>query len=452
MEINRNYETEITLKGLVLHVLYRWRSILAVAVICALALSGYQYLSVKRIHDAGKLTKEEADYEADLAEYESEMGRYESLIATYEAQLELQDAYEQDSTYYKLNPNGLWIARRTYLAVVDQSVLDKVPAGSGIDPVDSVLPYYSMLLAGVTEEQKQEVFGTDKFTNELVNSSTDPVANTVSFLVRGESKERVEKESEFLDARIREIAAGSAQEIYPHQLLQIKENVYFGTDTTLKDSVSDSIKDRSDILKNIETAKKKISDLEKKGEPSKPGVNYVVQAAFGFVLGGFLMVLLYLCLYIVNGRLKSGRELTRQVGLPVFGEVIHSGSLHHGRTLDKLIQKWEHVHTPAEEEAVWEGVAALIRELKQEKILLTGTVSAEEIGRVRDALADRLGEETEVAASAGILDNASALTEAIKAPAVILVEKRNASKQSGIRREAEMLVIGKANVIGSIVI
>lgn len=452
MEINRNYETEITLKGLVLHVLYRWRSILAVAVIGALLLSGYQYLSIKRIHDAGKLTKEEADYEADLAEYEQEMARYEGLIATYEAQLEIQEAYEQDSTYHNLNPNGLWIARRSYLVVVDQSVLDRIPAGSGIDPVNSIIPYYSMLLAGVTDEQKQEVFGTDKFANELVSSVTDAGTNTVGFLVRGDTRERVEKESEFLDARIREIAAGAAQEVYPHKLLQIKENVYFGTDTSLKDSVSDSIRNRSDTLKNIETAKKKISDLQKKGEPSKPSVNYAMQAAFGFVLGAFLMVLLYLCLYIVNGKLKSGRELTRQISLPVFGEVIHSGSLHHGRTLDKLIQKWEHVHTPAEEAAVYEGVAALIREQKQEKILLTGTVSAEDIGQVRDALAARLGEETEVVASAAILDNASALTEAIKAPAVILVEKRNASKQSGIRREAEMLVIGKANVIGSIVI
>ena len=140
-----------------------------------------------------------------------------------------------------------------------------------------------------------------------------------------------------------------------------------------------------------------------------------------------------------------------ECSLPVFGEAVRSGSLHKGRGLDKLIGKWEHALSPAEEEAVFDGVAALIREQKAERVVLAGTVAQADLEPVVEALRTRL-EGAEIAGAAGLPENAEGLAEALRAPAVILVEKRNGSKVADIRREAEMLAIGQAAVAGAVVI
>ena len=452
MQINKHYEPENNLKDALVFILYRWRSILAGALIGALLLTGYQYATERLARRAGKQTKAEIKYEEELKEYEDELGRYEDVVAEYEGQLATQDSYQKESVYYRLDANALWTARITYLVTVDPSVLDALPPGSAMDPADSVLPLYLAPQASVTDKEVlKDVFGTDTYFNELINVSTDPTANTFSVTVKGGSRERVEKGAEFFIGLIEDMAAKQPDAAYPHTVTLVSRNTYFGPDASLKNKKADSVKERNDIVKNITTAAKKVTDLEKSGEPSKPGLNLVRDGLVGALLGAFVMIAVYLSVFMLNGRLKNGRELAGRFGLPVFGEAVRSGSLHKGRGLDKLIGKWEHALSPAEEEAVFDGVAALIRERKAERVVLAGTVSQADLEPVLEALRTRL-EGAEIAGAAGLPENAEGLAEALRAPAVILVEKRNGSKVADIRREAEMLAIGKAAVAGAVVI
>ena len=208
MQINKHYEPENNLKDALVFILYRWRSILAGALIGALLLTGYQYATEWLARRAGKQTKAEIKYEEELKEYEDELGRYEDVVAEYEGQLATQDGYQQESVYYRLDANALWTARITYLVTVDPSVLDALPPGSAMDPADNVLPLYLAPQASVTDKEVlKDVFGTDTYFNELINVSTDPTANTFSVTVKGGSRERVEKGAEFFISLIGEMAA-----------------------------------------------------------------------------------------------------------------------------------------------------------------------------------------------------------------------------------------------------
>ena len=54
MQFNRKQNIEINLKDIFFYILCHWRSVLVVALIGAVALCSYQYLSIKYIHDKGR--------------------------------------------------------------------------------------------------------------------------------------------------------------------------------------------------------------------------------------------------------------------------------------------------------------------------------------------------------------------------------------------------------------
>ena len=150
MRINKNQVMEINLKDLFFYLLYRWRSILAAALIGAIALCGYQYLSIKKAHDAGELTKDERQYQINVQQYKEELASNRNMVTVYTKLLREQNDYLDNSIYIKLSPNNVYIARNSYLIKADQSVRDALPQGSSMDPVDSILPAYAAPLAEQT--------------------------------------------------------------------------------------------------------------------------------------------------------------------------------------------------------------------------------------------------------------------------------------------------------------
>ena len=59
VHLNREYDPEIRVRDVLFHLLYRWRSILLVMILCAAVLGGWQYFRVNAAHRAGNLTKDE---------------------------------------------------------------------------------------------------------------------------------------------------------------------------------------------------------------------------------------------------------------------------------------------------------------------------------------------------------------------------------------------------------
>ena len=124
--------SQIRIKDLFTYFLRRWKSILAVTVLCALALGGWQYFSVKKVHDAGEKTKEEARYEDELATYRTNLKNAEADIDACIAVWKNRTTYRDNSLYLNLDPENVWAAEKKYvISDVSGSAADILAAYTG---------------------------------------------------------------------------------------------------------------------------------------------------------------------------------------------------------------------------------------------------------------------------------------------------------------------------------
>ena len=454
MQLNKNQVIEIDLKDLFFHILYRWRSILAVALIGAVVLCGYQYLTLKSTHDAGKVTKEERQYQLDVQQYADNIEKNQNIVRVNTKLLQGQNTYQRESIYFQLDPQRVWRAKKNYLVKVDQSVLDKLPQGSVIDPADSILSAYASPLSEATDDELKEVFGTDKpeYVSELVETLARVEDNTITVSVSGASKEAALAGLALLDTKMEAIAEGKAQEIDKHTLTAVSESVNQGPDSLLLEKQGVVAETVTKLQEALQKARQDLDELEAKGEPQKPGTHLVRNAVIGFILGAFLLAFVYAVHFIFRGRLNHSRDLAERYNLPIFGERMTSGQIHANKGLDKLFSRWELGKNTINDEVVYNNIAALIEEKTEaQKIVLVSTLPAEKLVCVKDALSKRLsGKVVEVQADA--LQNSMAITEAAKADAVMITEEKRVSRLKDMDRMAESLMISEAKVIGAIVL
>lgn len=453
MQLNKDYETTINLKGLFFHILYRWRSILLFAVIGAIALGSYQYFSLKKTHDAGKLTKEERQYNLNLQNYKDNLANAENTITMNTRRLEGYYTYQNESIYFQLNPQAVWTASCKYLIKVDQAVLDALPQGSPIDPADSILPAYTSLLADATDEELREAFDTDKpaYVSEIAKVNTDADENSITVTVIGASKEAVQKGLKFLEEKV-EAATEKAQEIDIHTLKKLDETTTRGVDDKLVKKQEEQTKAITQCNQDLQTARTKLDQLNTQGKPKEPGKHLGRMAAIGAILGVLLLIVLYGMKYILGGKLNDSDTLAEQYSLPILGAFARTGSIHNNRSLDKFFSKWETGKDITPEDTIYDNICALITE-KQETgdLLLVSTLPAEKLKPVSEALAKRLPGRT-IQAEGSFLTNSAAITASANMDAVILVEEKGTSSNKKIQRLAESLMISQANVIGAIIL
>ena len=454
MQINKNYELEIDLKDLFFHLLYRWRSILVGAVIFAILLGTYQYLNLELTHKNGKLTKAEKQYEVDLQEFRDKLQNARNGVKTYTNLIKEKRVYLDESVYMKLNAQDEWYAYKRYLIKVDQAVLDALPQAIQEDPADRVASMYSVTLkSGLDSEEMEALLGTGKreYIDELVGIGGDAASNSLVISVIGASQEDVLRQLAYFDNRLHTLCAPKAQEVAAHTLTLMDEEVRSRIDGNLltrQDEIYNQILEWQTMLKEQKEA---LNELEDKKEPTKP-VGIKKYAAIGFILGAFLLAGIHVVRYIGGGMLHKGSELSENYGVPVYGEFIKSRARRPGKGLDRLFEKWEFRHASSDE-AVINDIVALIRERNDGKrVLLTGTLAQEKLESLRQKLRPGLDDVVYLEIAGDFLTNGAAITDASQADAVVMVEEKHVSRLQDIRREAELLIMGSANVTGCVLI
>ncbi len=455
MQIKKDFETGINLKDLFFHVLYRWRSILVFALILAAAFGARQYFSLKTTHDAGKLTKEERQYQIDLQNYKENLQSNRNIVQDKTKRLQEQNDYRDGSIFIQLDAQSVWTASNKYLVRIDRSVLDSLPENLSTDPADDVLSAYSAPLSEVTDQETlKEAFGTEKaeYIDELITVNTNLAENTVTVSVVGPSKEAVQNGMSCIDAGMKAVAAGKAQGIYQHELMLASESVSMIPNEILASKQDELAKSMEENQKTLQTARQKVDDMEVKGEPKQPGNHIIKMSVIGFVLGAFILMLLYAARYLTSGWLMSGNDLTERYDIPVFGSFQRSSSIHNNKGLDQLIAKWELKNKETDAQKEYSRIAALLSKHSEiQSILLISTLSADKLEPFMKALAACLPEKT-MTVQADFLHNDHAVTEAADADAVIITEERKLSRKQDIEKMAETLIICKAKVIGAIVL
>ena len=262
MEIrdDSEYEAELNLKDMLFHVLYRWRSILLVALVCALVLGGHQFMSLRSSQNKAELSEEE---QASLLADEVSLTSYKSQAESLTKQLEDLSRYQAESVYFRLDSQSVWTASAKFLVKVDPSVLAALPQGTALDPADNILGAYVFPLASSGADELMAAFGTENpaYVAELVVITPDPATNAIDVTVKGNTRESAEKGLSFVQEKIVALTE-NAQKIDPHTLIAIGQSTVQGADADLAKAQQAVYKSIEDNQKLLATAQQKVTELE----------------------------------------------------------------------------------------------------------------------------------------------------------------------------------------------
>lgn len=282
------HDTEIRINHLFSHFLRRWKSILVVTVICAAVLGGWQYFSIKKTHDAGAQTKEEARYAQELADFQEKLKNAQENVEESTAICEDHKAYRQNSILMNLDPNNVWIAEKKY----------RVSGAEESAAPDLLAAYTGAMSSDHDKDAVLEAFGTDNagYARELVNITADSAENSFTVTVWAADRERAEKELAYVSGKIEETkkqAAGIGQ----HTLKVLNEGASVNVLESLivkRDALAEQIADNEDTIVRAKRSLRNV--LESK--PFEPGDPVVRWAVTGGVLGFLLMIAIYLTTFL----------------------------------------------------------------------------------------------------------------------------------------------------------
>lgn len=289
------YDAEIRLKDLFGFFLRRWKSILAVTVICGLVLGGWQYFSVKKTHDAGEKTKEESRYEQELVLYETNLASAQENLDYSLGVRDRRVAYRDHSLLIGLDPENAWAAEKKYL-VSDVS-------GSA----EEILAVYTGAMTADHEEAALlDAFGTDNagYALEVVSIVADPSENSFTVTVWASEKEKAEKGLAYV-SRIIEQTEKTAQGVGAHTLKAVNEG-------TAKSLVPDLITVQSAIGEQVIDAEDAVNRARRainnvlESKPFNPGDPVVRWAVTGAVLGFLVMLGIYLTSFLRKRSPRNG--------------------------------------------------------------------------------------------------------------------------------------------------
>lgn len=446
MQLNKDYESEINLRDLFFYVLYRWRSILIVALLATILLGGYKYFSLRDVLHSSYSSEEEQAYEERL-------NAQREFVHRKEKQNNDLEAYRKESVYFQLNPQAIWTATCKYLVEVDPAAIHHLSEDITQDPADSILAAYTMPFADIPDDELTALFEgiRPEYIHELVEIVTDPSENTVTIRFKGSTKEFAGKGLDFFKNRIN-TTRDKAQRIEVHTLSVIGEETILTADKDLLEKQIDLNNIISINKQNLSEAYLRLNELEVEGKPQNARTQLVKFIIIGFAVGLILMIVLYTFRYVCRSRLTESRELSEQYTLPLLGEFYRSGSIHKNKGLDSIIAKWELGTKTVDDETTYDNISAIIQ-TKQDihRIALVSTLNAENLKSVKEALTERIPEKG-IETIGKFLTNGKSVAEMSKAEAMILIEKKQETRRKDIERMADILLVSNADVIGVIVL
>ena len=447
-------EEEFSIKDILFHILYRWRSCIVVALAGAILLGGYQYWKIWSVHKEGELTEEEQSYIYELENYRNSLKNAQANIQNYTELLNERNEYLEKSIYLNLDYGHEWIGTRTYY--VRLSDMETSQQNTSLDPTDALLNAYVNGMGGhLSDEVVTSVLGTDDITliKEVIQTNADYSANIFKVSVISNGKETVELILQHLDDVVQQTLFPMVSELEPHLVSISFDSISQQKDKEVlnaRDKVTASI---TDYEKKIADNQKIVDKLIRDEEPKAPGKHIVRYAAIGFVLFGCIMAGFYLVMYILQGYIHNSDEVKSVIPLPVYAQKTIVRAKRDRNWIDRLLIQLEFGKKKQSDQAFIERIAALICENYTDKnVVFTGDCSEDELKQLQGAVADAIGKTVTISTCKNLLDYPEGLSTCTEADVVLLVGKRYVSKMQTLIEEYSMLQIGKAPISGIILI
>ncbi len=457
IRMDTRYEQEIDLKELLFYILRKWRPIIFYAIIALILFGGYKFSKAFFTQrDQAYIDSVQEQYDKDLKEYKTSKKGYERTINTLTNNIDYEEQYENESVLFNIDSNNKWVATANVFIKMEESDNNSLIT---VDPADSVvMAYKSAIDNGSFLEQLSKKLKIDTpFINELISVAADNEGNVVSISITYKNEEGAKEIIDTILGALDSMYAKVSDGLGEHSMVIMNQNIGTVIDQELADSQKKRVDDLEVMRKKLDETQNALDELDEPLEPSalsmggtiKTGIKFGI---IGAIVGAFVTIFIYCVIYVINSTLHSAEELKNRFNLKILGVFMQERKKRAFSQVDNFIDKLEG-RNKISEAVVYQRVTANIANYseKGQTILLTGTVSQEEMISVGDKLRQMLP-DINLETGMDMTKNPETLTKLSKVDGIILVEKVGYSKYSDIQDELENIYGLSQKVIGSIVL
>jgi len=450
--MDNGYESEIDLKDLLFHILYKWRILLIAGLIGSILLGGYKFFCNTREArgEEGKC-KEIREYEIALAEYELNKANYERSISDYQKWIEQQETYMKKSVLMQVNPYDKPTASADVFVKLDNTEWSDLPDNINLDPTDSlILVYTSNFLSTIDWEPIEKLTGVEAlYLKELLWVTTDYNSNTFTVGIVYRDGATAQQILDIIMGQVITRYQSMDMDINRHTISVVNQALTHSIDSTL----ADLQKSNADTLAYYEQIiidyRKNLESLEAPVKPHSVRKYLVV----GFAAGIFLVAVCYGLAYLLGGKLHSEKELRERYGYRLLGIVspVEKNGLF--QWVDRLLKRLEGAERQATGDEAYQLVAINLTNLvgKNKNIVTTGTIDISKLQKLTESVAASLKEVT-----LSVAENVNMTAETLKRlpeyDAVILVEEKDKSSLAEIQKEQETITALNKPILGYVLL
>ena len=434
-------EQEISLIDLFLFLIKRYRSILLVAVLCAMVVSAGSFVKTKYF------TNESAfeSYERELTTYRTD----QILLNLYKEKLQDAKNYLVESPLINVESHNLPTA--TVSLCVEGTYAELLSNSTSYDPGDSIINNIVLTIQnGADWADLADKYEVDKkYVRDLIEISPDYNSNIVTIYAYGTSEDLAKGLLDDIRALVSENLT-SILDSYRGYYIKERNNRTYIDATWVNDIEENTQKSINELIVQIDELSKK---YDGKKEPEAPDYFSAMRAVkyllIGGVIGALVMCGIYCVIYMLNNAIRDEDDLHRYYGFTNLGTFSIKQTRKKANKLDNYLLKLQYGNL--DDEFVYGRVAANISLVGKDvkNVLLIGTASEDKM----KALFDKIGSSVngcKLIYGGNINCDNEALEKLSDADSVILVEERNVSKVKDVTEEIDTIKSCGKQVLGYI--
>lgn len=490
-------EVQIDLMTLLHYILRKWRSIIVVMLIVAVAANLY---SVKKSMSeaAAVSTTEEVDIEKQIENAKEELTadeleQVEHVYSMYEYNSQLyqeNEEYLEKSMLMQLNPNEIPTVMLNYQFKKDQAdeelsniftmyenaLLDE-------DTCTAIMQVFGEEYANTSVRELISVTDTENGQNsDIIKLQNDKNSGILSIQIYAGSEEQCEQVAEIVKKRVMEYTEQLQQIFGTYTVNAISEQYYISSDSNLNMQKSDAVNavnvayttmtnisaglsEKQMGYFNLLVKESKDQPLVKEDTEATENVTANVQyismkfILIGLLAGMFLAVCWYAVVYIMTQTVKDVDEVKIITNLPVFGTVLRSNENGKRNIIDRWIDSW-FAHDKKSENnellltRISHEVAMLAGQKDKRNLLVACSESDQNLKKQADSLVEKLRELGMNVTSTDSLvsDNTEVLKQLESADSAVFVEQLMKSERDQIREAVELCRRCQVEVLGSVIV
>ena len=457
MKKNPKYEIEIRISDLFFYILARWRFIILAVLLGVATLCGYRFIKTRNNSQDDDYHNQINNYNEEMTGYQQAYDSYTDVIDSYNNQLKKTIKYRNESIKMRIDPQNEWCARCDFFVEVDQTVISEVSDLAAQDLADELLGIYRSLFYEIAyDEEVVNISGVqdEVYLKELINWAIDSSTNSFYIIVIGLSEDQVSNIIEYYQEKIEGFVKNKAENFMKHKLSTGACVSFMRVDSSLRSeqkSIDDTIYNIEASINNIQKLR---GTLVKPVKPVYVGNarNLKRYAIIGFLLGGFVAVVIFIMNYVINNKIRNSDDLQRLFNIPLYGAFPYSYTKKPNRGIDKILEKIRGTNK-ADNKVTTEHVATMIeKNYEGKKVLIASTTDSEMVNELYKTLKELIGDKVELSIETGFLSKNKSIDSANLSDTVLLVEIRNETVITDVERFGEIMLINECDVAGYVVL